>query len=140
MTQQRQEKNRETSIVIDTSVWIEYFRGKNTFIIEEVEKAIDEKRVVSLPIILAELLRGCLTKNEVKIVRETIGKIPSYPLKEDFWEKVGLFCFQLARKGFTSGLIDAYIALATLESGSQLFTLDKDFQKIARLSPLQLFK
>jgi predicted nucleic acid-binding protein len=140
MTQIPHERRSDRPVLIDTSLWIEYFRGKNQLVIREIELLIDQRKARTLPIILAELLRGCLTSKETKIIQATIGEIPTFEFPGHFWAEVGLFCFGLARKGFSCGLIDGYIAKAAIDSECFLFTQDKDFIRISRLSSLLLWK
>ncbi len=50
------------SILIDSSVWIEYFRNGNNY--EKVDFLIDENLVVTNDLILAELIPFLMIKNK----------------------------------------------------------------------------
>ncbi len=126
-------------VILDTSVWIEYFREKNLTLCETVESLIAQRRVRQLHIITAELLRGALHASDQRMIQNTIGYIPVLPLTDAFWLSVGAFCFQLARKGTVASLPDAWIAQATIDHHCQLWSLDAHFRHIARHAPLQLF-
>ena len=45
-------------LLVDTSIWIEYFRGKNLRVGETVDRLLDNDRIVTMDIVEAELLRG----------------------------------------------------------------------------------
>lgn len=139
MTRQPLEKRVDSDVIVDTSVWVEYFRGKNQKIILCVEELIERRLLRILPIILAELLRGCLNQKEINFIRSTIEEIPSINFGDDFWSDIGLFCFKLARRGCVCSLIDGFIAKATIISRNYLFTLDQDFLRISKLTSLRLF-
>ena len=44
--------------LVDTSVWVEFLRGKKTVIKKRLENLLDENRAAVTGIILAELLTG----------------------------------------------------------------------------------
>ena len=55
------------SVLVDTSIWIEYFRtGNNT---EKLDFLIDENLIVINDLILAELVPYLRVRNQRKIVR-----------------------------------------------------------------------
>ena len=53
--------------IVDTSVWIEYFRGGNNF--EKLDFLIDENLVVINDLILAELIPFLKIKNHRKVIK-----------------------------------------------------------------------
>lgn len=140
MTQPLPEKKIDRPIIIDTSVWIDYLRGKNLPLISDVNSIIRQRLARTLNVIVAELIRGSLHQKEIKIIQQTIASIPQPIFPTDPWSDVGMFCFSLARKGLSCGLIDAYIAHTAIQNHWAIFTLDKDFDRIAKLSSLKLWK
>lgn len=89
-------------------------------------------------VIVAEVLQG-LTRDVSRIERylslwemlEPRG-FPSY--------REAAAIFRLARaKGITLTTIDALIAAIALEHGASVFTLDKDFARLARITRLPLY-
>jgi len=63
------------SVLVDTSVWIEYFRSGNNF--EKLDFLIDENLIVINDLILAELIPFLKIKNQRKIIKllNNINKI-----------------------------------------------------------------
>ena len=64
------------SILVDTSIWVEYFRsGNNT---EKLDFLIDENLIVINDLILAELVPFLKFRNQRKIINllEPIAKLP----------------------------------------------------------------
>lgn len=134
------EKKSDDAVLIDTSVWIEYFRGKNRSLILQVNDLIAQRRIRNLSIITAELIRGCLHSRELDAVKDRMDLIPHYAMEDACWQKVGLFSYQLARRGVSVGMVDASIAYFSIREKAYLLSLDKDFRKIAEHSNLSLFK
>jgi hypothetical protein len=128
----------ETKVCIDTSVWIEYFRGRNGAIMAAVDRLLDNDQVVTLDVVEAELLRGARTQKEIDFLEEYFVDLPRAAVTAGVWRRVGLFCHRLARKGYLPHLVDAYIAVVALENDAPVFSRDGDFKKMASLTPLKL--
>ncbi len=126
-------------ILIDTSVWIDYFRDKNQALSVLVDQLLDDDLVVSLEVIEAELYRGARSDKEIHFLENYFSHIPSLEQPSNIWRKVGQFTYQIARKGHSIGLIDACIAFMAIENKVQLYSLDKDFKQISARSSLKLF-
>ncbi len=117
-------------VVGDTSIWIEYFRGKDPFF-STLSLNLERTQVLGLECVFGELLQGATGKQERKMVLSCWEGLPKIP-SEGLWLEAGEFSaiHRLPSRGI--GLIDAAIAIATLKSNSLLWTLDK---KLASLLP-----
>jgi len=124
------------SIVIDTSVWIEYFKGNKKYV-DLIQNLLEKNEILTIELIFAELLQGARTEKEVEMLKSYFELIPNaeivnlYILAGEFSQRE-----KLISKGI--GLIDACIISATIFSDSQLWTLDKKIQKF--LDNQYLFK
>ncbi|MBI4237020.1 MAG: PIN domain-containing protein [Deltaproteobacteria bacterium] len=126
-------------VILDTSIWIEYFHGKAADLCQDVDALIATRRLRHLTVITAELLRGAVATRERRIIAQTVAFIPRVPLTDEFWMTVGEFCFDLARQGVVAHLIDAWIAKAAINARCALWSLDHHFSAIARRTPLRLY-
>lgn len=61
------------SVLVDTSVWIEYFRSGNNF--EKLDFLIDENLVVTNDLILAELIPFLKIRNQILSKNGTVENI-----------------------------------------------------------------
>lgn len=63
-------------VLVDTSVWIDYFRGGNNS--SELDSLIDENLLVTNEIILAELIPYLKLKKQVKVLKllHEINRVP----------------------------------------------------------------
>lgn len=111
------------SIIFDTSIWIEYFKGKAEYF-DSCQQFIEKGEVKTIEIIFAELLQGALNKREVEMINAYYELVPKIEIDQLFM-LAGEYSREqkLISKGI--GLIDACIITATVNSNSRLWTLDK---------------
>lgn len=125
-------------ILIDTSVWIEYFRNRSSNISNKVDEALSEKEVYVPKIIIAELIQGAKSEREVSIIRDFLEAFNIIDQKEDTWLKAGELSFSLKKKGKIVNLTDCYIAVIAQENSCQIFTLDEHFKEIQKSLNIRL--
>lgn len=118
------------NIIVDTSIWIEYFQGgfKNTDLIEE---GLSEGRIYTAGPIVAELLQGVKTKKEFDMLSRCLGAVQFIDCGYDEWVKAGSIAFDLRKKGITIPLTDIVIAVAAQKCSARIYTRDAHFQKIS---------
>jgi hypothetical protein len=125
-------------ILVDTSVWIDFFRASPGGAGQELKRLIEESEPLALSgIIVTEVLQG-LTRN--------VEQIEYYLSLWDLIEPQGFDTYRraaalnrLARScGMTLTTVDALIATVALENGAALFSLDEDFPRLARLTGLRM--
>lgn len=124
------------SIILDTSVWIEYFKGKAEYF-DICQQFIEKGEVKTIEVIFAELLQGALNKREGEIIKAYYELIPKVEIDQLFMV-AGEYSRneKLIHKGI--GIIDACIIVATIRSYSKIWTLDKKIKNF--LSPGFLFE
>ncbi len=128
-------------VIIDTSIWIDFFSPPGDSAVKETIKLlISEERVLLPGIIKAELLRGTKSKKEFEMLDELLKGLIYLPVEEDFWGRLSRFSFQLLRKGVAVPLANAYIALVTIENDAFLLHRDKHFGLIARETGLNIME
>jgi len=124
------------SVLVDSSVWIEYFRGEGY--LDVVDLLIDENLLVINDLILAELspplhLRG--QKYLVSLLRE----IKRYPIEID-WDDIVQMQILCLRNGINRiGIPDLIIAQNAIQNQLSLLACDKHFNLIGKQVPLSLY-
>lgn len=110
-------------VLIDTSVWIEYFRGNRNFIDPGLE-LIDLGMAYSLEVVFAELAQGAKSKRELGIILAFFANMKLLDSPGLIF-KAGIFSQQnrFIEKGI--GLIDAILIVCCMENDLKLWTLDK---------------
>jgi len=110
-------------IIADSSVWFEYFKRNDPYF-REVQTYLNILSIKIIDPIVGEILQGALNQKEITFIKDHIQFVPKIEIK-DLFEKAGEFSFEnkLISKGI--GLIDACLIVATIDTNSLLWTLDK---------------
>lgn len=110
-------------VFLDTSVWIEFFRGREPFF-SQVEELVETGQVVSHAVVFAELLQGAKSKRECDLLLEYWVGVKDSESEAGLIEGGLLACREkLAARGV--GLIDAIIIFETRRRKCRIWTLDK---------------
>ncbi|MBI4605253.1 MAG: PIN domain-containing protein [Planctomycetes bacterium] len=122
-------------ILPDTSIWIEFFRGREP-VLTALADLMEGGEVVAVEWVFGELLQGTRSVQERRVISSYWSNLPKVGAGPGgpggIWIRAGIHS---AEQGFLSrgvGLIDAAILLSAIEGGAQLWTLDK---KLARVVP-----
>ena len=126
-----------SEIVVDTSVWIEYFKGVDY---PTLDKALKDGNVLLPPIVLAELLCANQKSIQKKEFLSFLEELKFVNCNFDHWARVGEFRFFFAKKGITISTPDAHIAQTCIDGGHALMSNDKIFLQIAKVIKLNLIK
>ena len=116
-------------VVVDSSVWIDYFHGKSTWQVDCLEIILTQKRVVIGDLIIIEILQGAKTKKAWRQIEKIISYL-SYKdmLGKNLAYKSAKNYRYLQSKGYTvRKSIDVMIGTFCLENNYTLLHNDKDF-------------
>ena len=122
-------------LVADTSVWIDFFNGRE---VPQLEAALDEGRVVLPPIVVAELVSGAKRPRDRASIEDLLPDLEVHSTPVAHWLRVGVLRRLLASQGLTVSTPDAHVAQCALDRGAALLTRDSVFQDIAEHAPLKL--
>jgi len=125
-------------VLVDTSVWIEFFR-KQEPCFSVVTRLIDEEQVCCTGIILAELMQGAKSDKELAVLADFPHVFEFLPETPELWAAAGRLSFNLRRSGHTIGLADCFIAAAAAQAGVPLATLDAHFEKVKKAAKISLY-
>jgi predicted nucleic acid-binding protein len=124
------------SVLIDSSVWIEYFRNGNNY--EKVDFLIDENLVVTNDLILAELTPFLKIRKQ-KILIDLLFNIGR--LKTDInWDQLidlQYLCLQNGLNGV--GILDLIIVQNAIQNTSKIYSLDKHFSGMSGFLNFEVF-
>ena len=125
------------SVLVDTSVWVEYLRGSSCA--EEVDFLLDEGLLVTNELILAELLPALMSRGEDELVA-LLRQTATCPLQIDWDGIVGMQVACLKAGINRVGIPDLIIAQSAIRSGLRLYSVDKHFRLMIQVLPLDLFE
>ena len=119
-------------VIVDTSVLISFFRGESK-IADKVTRLLQDNRVVTTGIIIAELLQGMKDVKEERDISGIFAEISPLEITTDLWIKAGKIALSLRREGINLPLTDVAIAALAMEHNLSVYTLDKHFEKMPGL-------
>ena len=117
-------------IVVDSSVWIDFFNGVSTPEGDRLDALLGETPLAIGDLILVEVLQGFRNERDVTTARQLFRSLALLPLLEGSnpWKAADNYR-QLRRKGITvRKTIDGIIATACIEANLPLLFSDRDFQ------------
>lgn len=130
---------RDRKVLIDTSVWIDYFKGNDANFHKKVDKALTQSHIHIPGVVLAELIQGAKSEKEIAVIEDFIEAFHIIDQKEDTWLKAGRLSFSMKRKGITAHIVDCYIAVIANENGCSIFSVDEHFKSIKKFLHFELF-
>ncbi|MFO7964252.1 MAG: PIN domain nuclease [Desulfobacterales bacterium] len=129
-------------ILIDTSVWIDFFNGNETRQVSLLESLISEEEDVCLSeYILTEVLQGFRNENHFLNARRQLLNFPIYGLSgPDPYVRAAQIYRACRRQGITiRKTADCIIAQTVIEHDLYLLHNDADFDKIADVCALNIY-
>ena len=117
-------------IVVDSSVWIDYFTGKNTPEAEKLDSVLGEDPIAIGDLGLTEVLQGFRTDKDFRTAKELLMSLNAVKMLDTTIALKSAVNFRtLRKKGVTvRKTIDTIIASYCIENKLPLLHSDKDFQ------------
>ena len=128
----------DAKVLVDTSVWIAFFRGRAPELVERIASLLKSGMAVYTGIIALELINGAKGQKELQILHDVFDTIQCITVSEMTYLLAGKLGYGLARKGQTLSAVDLLIAQTAIENGLLLMTYDEHFTVIAKHSKLTL--
>ncbi|EMS89772.1 PIN domain-containing protein [Leptospira noguchii] len=110
-------------ILVDISVWIEFFRGNEPYY-SELKELIESSEVLVHEVVFGELLQGCKNKNEVSFILEYWKNLNTLTSDGSFLS-AGKLSFESKHIDKGIGLIDSVLINEVRSNKLRLWTLDK---------------
>jgi predicted nucleic acid-binding protein len=129
-------------ILVDTSVWIEFFRGTASREREILKTCLDQREYIATSgIIVQEILQGIREDAQYRETSRFLSFFPRFDLQfSDHVEAANIYR-QLRKRGLTiRSPIDCVIAALAMRGRFLLLHRDRDFPTIARFYPLKLYE
>ena len=129
-------------ILVDTSVWIDFFAGRDLKHVATLEQYIIESEDLALcGIILTEILQGITDDATHRRVRRYLGPLIMLPMPETVFVRAADIYRKSRKNGITIRKTnDCIIAATALDHDCPLLHNDKDFVPIERHFPLKVVR
>ena len=119
-------------VLVDTCVWIEYFRTTSP-ISEGLKKLIRNDLAVTTGVVAFELLLGIKKPADKELIKETILALPLLEATLECWILAGETGYALRKKGVTLPATDLLLAAVAKKNSCSIFTTDAHFKAIPDL-------
>jgi predicted nucleic acid-binding protein len=129
-------------ILVDTTVWVDFFTGNQSLHVELLEKTLDQNGDICIcGVILAEILQGIRNQKQYLKTKMVLDCLLFLPMNYSTFVKSADIYRQLRKKGITIRKpIDCMIAAVSLEHEIPLLHNDRDFDAIETHLDLKVVK
>ena len=129
-------------VLIDTTVWIDFFAGKSTPQVSVLELLLSEgKDVCTCGIVLAEVLQGLRDDRTYRKIKSYFGNLIYLQMNQNAFVKSADMYRSLRKKGITiRKSLDCMIAAVAISHHVQLLHNDRDFDPIEKQCGLNVVK
>ena len=122
-------------IAVDTSTWIAYLQGDGGEDVELLDRALQGRQVLMVPVVLTEVLSDPKLSSAVS---QTISAVPLMEVSPGYWQRAGALRAKVLAKRRKARLGDALIAQSCIDHAIPLLTRDRDFRAFADAADLDL--
>lgn len=124
------------SVLVDSSVWIDYFRGSGDT--SRLDLLIEENFVVVNELVLAEIIPALHMKRQNRIIA-LMREIARHPIVID-WDNLTQMQIICLQNGINKvGIPDLMMAQHAIQNHLELYSMDNHFTLLARHIPLALY-
>lgn len=125
-------------IVVDTSVWIEFFRGRDASLCTQFEALVNADEVALAAPVRVEIL-GRARKNELSRLRRVMDALPLLVPSESVWLAIEAWVTRALAAGHHFGVGDLLVAGVAAENRARVWSLDADFWRMAKFGWIDLW-
>jgi len=128
-------------VLVDTTIWIDFFAGRNEPHVATLQELIENEEDLSLcGVILAEALQGIRSDKDFIKTKEYLGDLIVLPMRQATFLRAAEIYRSLRKKGITIRKpVDCMIASVAMEYDIHLLHNDRDFDHIAKHSKLRIY-
>lgn len=128
-------------IVVDTSVWVEFFRGRDAWQVDHLARLITDDEAVALTdVVLTEILQGVRDDRQARRLERHLEAFEILRLDhlDDFRRAAALYRRARAR-GFTiRRTLDCLVASVCVRHEAPLLHSDSDYDHLAACTALEI--
>ena len=106
-------------IAADTSTWVAFLEGGDGEDVRRLDRALEDRQVVMVPVVLTELLSDPKLSTSVA---DTLAEVPLIELEPGYWQRAGGLRAKVLAKRRKARLGDALIAQTCVDAGVPLLT------------------
>ena len=130
-------------IVVDTTVWIDFLEARGTAFDRHLTDLLETDAPIALvDIVYCEVLQGIRNEDTFQRTRVSLLAHPILrPRGLETFETAANLYRMARRRGLTiRRTVDCLIASTCLEAGAEIYHNDRDFDALARVSDLAIYR
>jgi len=125
------------NVLVDTSAWVDYFRGKPSAASNALDRLLEENNVVLCGTVELELLQGAKA-GERAMLEDLMTALPYVETERIDFQTAGELLNGMGLKGFQIPASDGLIAALCARHQFSLLTLDKHFDQFHQVKKIKV--
>jgi predicted nucleic acid-binding protein len=125
-------------IVVDTSVWVAALRSDTSKEARELQALIDADQVALAAPVRVEILTGARRGDRARL-RRALSALPVFFPDDETWTLIDNWIDRAGDAGERFGFADLLIAALAAERGDTVWSLDGDFERMARIKLVKTY-
>lgn len=118
-----------SKVLVDSSVWIDFFRGVQSWEAAILDKLLAEELVCITGLIKAEIIPSARTNKEAALIRESFAALPTLRDPESMWGTIVDWRTRLRKRGVSGiSIADLIIAVAGYAHNKLILAKDRHFE------------
>jgi predicted nucleic acid-binding protein len=127
------------TVLIDSSAWIEYLRDRRQDVADRVEVLLDGQAAALTEAVTMEVLQGGRSSRHTRDLQRLLSRASLLRVEShDFAEAAFLWRLCRANGETVRSSVDCLIAAVAIRTDTPVLAADRDFEALARHTPLQL--
>ena len=126
-------------IFIDTSVWVEAFRSRESPAALHVVELLDSGEAALSAPVRIEILAGASNRDVVPL-RRVLSALPVFFPTEETWIRIDDWLERARAAGERFGFADLLIAAIAAGQHAPIWSLDGDFTRMARIGLVEIYR
>jgi predicted nucleic acid-binding protein len=124
-------------IVVDTSVWVAALRNGSSAEGAGLRRLLDQDLVALAAPVKFEILAGA-KRGDLPKLRRVLSALPCWLPDAETWALIDSWIDVAVRGGERFGIADLLIGAIAEQQGAEVWSLDGDFRRLARLDFLRV--
>jgi predicted nucleic acid-binding protein len=126
-------------IFVDTSVWVEVLRSGESAAARHLGGLLDAGEVALAAPVRVEILTGASSRDHIRL-RRVLSALPLFFPTEQTWVRIDDWLERAKTAGERFGFADLLIAAIAVDQHAPLWSLDRDFARMARVGLIELHR
>lgn len=125
-------------IFVDTSIWVAFLRGRDAALVERMRALLDTEEVALAAPVRVEILAG-VSRRDLPRLRRLLEAFALFLPTDETWHLIDEWLDRASRASQRFGAMDLLIGALAAQQKSPIWSLDRDFERMARLGLVERY-